>query len=292
MPLHWALYFSSYERLKHELGGCPHPGDTSFKAAVQTTVTSGAAAVAAAVLTDTMTNPLWVIRTRLMTQHVHLKAGQVQPPLLSGPVDALWRISRTEGVGALYRGLHASWMASMHVCVQFPVYELLRRSMLARRRRQRHPRQQRAYPAAPPPAPEQPPAPRRRALAPSPLRAQLVEASDEIVSHLPPDHLHWAELLVAASVSKLAASVASYPVELLRSHMQDTGLRLALPGQPSAFATAPPSMRATFSSIVATEGVWGLYAGFGANLLRVLPACCITMLAYENLARRLSLHGW
>lgn len=54
-----------------------------------------------------VTNPLWVIKTRLQTQHMALEAkrvlGKGAAPLYKGTLDALLRILREEGVAGLYR---------------------------------------------------------------------------------------------------------------------------------------------------------------------------------------------
>lgn len=61
----------------------------------------------AGIATMTVTNPLWVIKTRLQTQHMGLQAqrvvGSELAPLYTGTVNAFLRISREEGLAGLYR---------------------------------------------------------------------------------------------------------------------------------------------------------------------------------------------
>lgn len=51
-----------------------------------------------------ITNPLWVIKTRLQTQNMGIRMGASgNPALYRGTLDALLRIAREEGVVGLYR---------------------------------------------------------------------------------------------------------------------------------------------------------------------------------------------
>lgn len=53
-----------------------------------------------------VTNPLWVIKTRLQTQHMRIQTkslGKAASPLYTGTLNAFLRISREEGFRGLYR---------------------------------------------------------------------------------------------------------------------------------------------------------------------------------------------
>ena len=62
------------------------------------------AAAGAGVGTLAFTNPLWVVKTRLQTQHMGLSIGSAATrPMYTGTFNALYTIARTEGIAGLYR---------------------------------------------------------------------------------------------------------------------------------------------------------------------------------------------
>jgi len=76
-------------------------------------------AMAAGATSTFCTNPLWVIKTRFMTQ----SPDEVR---YRHTLDAARTIYRTEGIRAFYRGLLPSLLGISHVAIQFPLYEELR----------------------------------------------------------------------------------------------------------------------------------------------------------------------
>ncbi|KAI0662045.1 mitochondrial carrier [Cubamyces menziesii] len=130
----WAIYFAVYDGIKRHFGERP-PGEVDairhvYPAAqvkgyqplarehpwtlhIMSAMTAGA--------TSTIcTNPLWVIKTRFMTQ----PRNEVR---YKHTLDAALTIYRTEGIRAFFRGLLPSLLGITHVAVQFPLYEHLKR---------------------------------------------------------------------------------------------------------------------------------------------------------------------
>ncbi|CAM6104637.1 unnamed protein product [Calypogeia fissa] len=83
-----------------------------------------------------------------------------------------------------------------------------------------------------------------------------------------PDHLSAVAHLTAGAVAGTAASLIRVPTEVVKQRMQTL-----------QFASAPSAVR----MIVANEGFSGLYAGFGAFLLRDLPFDAIQFCIYEQI---------
>ncbi|KIY99796.1 putative carrier protein [Monoraphidium neglectum] len=115
----WAVYFSVYGRLKTVLT------TRQGQQVAATPAIHMAAAAGAGVATLLITNPLWVIKTRMQTQHMNISYGrgrQVRTEYKS-TFDALRRITREEGMRGLYSGLAPSMAGICHVAIQFPLYE-------------------------------------------------------------------------------------------------------------------------------------------------------------------------
>jgi solute carrier family 25 folate transporter 32 len=115
VPFFWGIYFPCYNYAKMFLAArCEH----------KPLVHMGAA-VCGGLITDVATNPLWVVRTRLVSQHLHVKyKGAV--PLYTGTFQTMRLVVQQEGVRGLYKGLTASFLGLSHVAVQFPLYEAMK----------------------------------------------------------------------------------------------------------------------------------------------------------------------
>eukprot|EP00878_Enallax_costatus_P018767 GHUV01019776.1.p1 GENE.GHUV01019776.1~~GHUV01019776.1.p1 ORF type:complete len:339 (+),score=48.81 GHUV01019776.1:260-1276(+) len=81
---------------------------------------------------------------------------------------------------------------------------------------------------------------------------------------------HWLGPVVAGAAAGAAASLTRVPTEVIKQRLQTR-----------EFAGAMSAIR----NIVAKEGVRGLYAGYGAFMLRDLPFDAIEFVAYEQLRK-------
>lgn len=87
------------------------------------------------------------------------------------------------------------------------------------------------------------------------------------------------DILIASSISKIAASAVFYPHEVVRTRIQVD--RSVITNGSSELARVGQ----LFKEILKRDGVKGLYTGFAANLVRTVPACMLTFTSYE-LAKR------
>ncbi len=257
-----------------------------------TSVTAGACSTI-------VTNPIWVIKTRLMSQASSMSAGHGNgdgraPWHYRSTWDAARKMYATEGLASFYSGLSPALLGLTHVAVQFPLYEYLK------------------------------------------FRFTGLEMGQERKDGAS----QWLGISVATVLSKICASTATYPHEVLRTRLQtqqrsiNFGVhstsaphlggraRLAYqppngrpPGFPSSAAattTAAPSRSPSSSSpstqpsatpssgatngyneprykgilptirtILREEGWRAFYVGMGTNMIRAVPAAVTTILTYE-----------
>ncbi|RDA83319.1 hypothetical protein CP532_6547 [Ophiocordyceps camponoti-leonardi (nom. inval.)] len=118
----WATFFSAKARGERLLAG-----PEGSPSAAETFVASAGAGMATAALT----NPVWVLKTRMLS--TDRGAAGAYPSMAAGAV-AVWR---TEGWRGFYRGLAVSLLGVSHGAVQFAVYEPTKRMYLSRRKRRR-----------------------------------------------------------------------------------------------------------------------------------------------------------
>lgn len=82
------------------------------------------AAVAAGIATATLTNPIWVVKTRLQLDQLATVASATRR--YKNGFDCVRQILRQEGVGGLYRGLSASYLGSIETVIHLVLYERLK----------------------------------------------------------------------------------------------------------------------------------------------------------------------
>ncbi|XP_061920311.1 solute carrier family 25 member 32-like [Entelurus aequoreus] len=111
----WGLYFFFYEAIKAYV----KDGHQTELSATQHLVS----AAEAGILTLTLTNPIWVTKTRLVLQY----SSDPTRKQYKGMLDALVKIYRTEGVSGLYKGYVPGLFGTSHGALQFMAYEQLKR---------------------------------------------------------------------------------------------------------------------------------------------------------------------
>ncbi|CAI9096148.1 OLC1v1032231C2 [Oldenlandia corymbosa var. corymbosa] len=92
------------------------------------------------------------------------------------------------------------------------------------------------------------------------------------------DQLNTGEVAIASSVSKVLASVMTYPHEVVRSRLQEQGQLK----NPEIYYSGVIDC---IKKILGREGFRGFYRGCATNLLRTTPSAVITFTTYEMIHR-------
>lgn len=219
------------------------------------------ASVTAGACSTLATNPIWVIKTRLMSQVSARASEEHRPPWhYKNTFDAFRKMYVNEGWRAFYSGLTPALLGLTHVAIQFPLYEYFKTQFTG-----------------------------------------LEMGSSD-------NQLHWAGILGATILSKICATSATYPHEVLRTRLQtqqrtlpsasheDVAFRGSHRG-PEYLTRGPgtassdgminiPRYRGilrTCTTIVQEEGWRAFYNGMGTNMIRAVPAAVTTMMTYETL---------
>jgi solute carrier family 25 folate transporter 32 len=118
----WALYFMFYGNVKDLIRAGRSRTNPSTKLGKQELSSSDyfVASGVAGVLTAVLTNPIWVIKTRM------LSTARSAPGAYKSTVQGALSLYREEGVRGFYRGLIPSLFGVSHGAIQFMAYEQLK----------------------------------------------------------------------------------------------------------------------------------------------------------------------
>jgi solute carrier family 25 protein 33/36 len=219
-------------------------------------------ATSAGVATSTLTNPIWLVKTRMQLQKDDIKkpikydsvvsGGAVmmkrrqahgmatmiaQQPQYKNSLDCAIKVIRQEGVGGLFRGLGASYLGTIEGSLQWILYEQLKKT-----------------------------AHRYRG-----LREDEPQGATGMVDNL-----------VVAGTAKFFAALSTYPHEVIRTRLR----QVTLTTNPiTGLTTGEPVYKGigdVLRTVMRMEGVLAFYGGLGAHLLRTVPNAAIMFFCYES----------
>ncbi|KAH9857287.1 mitochondrial carrier [Lenzites betulinus] len=84
------------------------------------------AAAIAGIATGTVTNPIWVVKTRLQLDAHRPTPAHSARPAFGGSLSMIQKILREEGVRGFYKGLSASYLGVTEGTIQWVLYERLK----------------------------------------------------------------------------------------------------------------------------------------------------------------------
>ena len=119
-----SAYFYAYQRMKSFLDPTLPEGSPP---------NAMVAGFMAGIVGNTLTNPIWMVRTRMQLLVDHT-AGQRQ---YSGYGDVIKSIFKEEGIAGFYKGISASYWGCAEGALQFIIYEQLKTRLITRQNRKR-----------------------------------------------------------------------------------------------------------------------------------------------------------
>ena len=116
----WGVFLFLYEKFKSELLARQEGDSLKLQHQILSASLSG-------VITLTLANPIWVVKTRMILQaSTVIEARSSQSYYYRGVMDGLSEIWRKEGVRGLYRGYFAGVLGVSHGVVQIVSYDRLK----------------------------------------------------------------------------------------------------------------------------------------------------------------------
>lgn len=203
-----------------------------------------ASAATAGAVTTTLTNPIWLVKTRMQIQDAALvtaaKTGGGAPNFYySSSLDAFKQIYAKEGLKGFMKGLSASYLGISEGVLNIMLFE--QGKLFA------------VY-----------------------VKTGLQAAQVRTAS----DHLSPLEMFIIGAFARLIATTTTYPHEVLRTRLRE---------QTSSGSTAKyRGLAHAARTIVAEEGLRGMYRGMVPHVVRVVPSSAIMFTTYESVVKLLN----
>ncbi|XP_039388182.1 solute carrier family 25 member 33-like isoform X1 [Mauremys reevesii] len=238
-----AIYFAAYAGAKEKLNVVFVP--ESKKVHVLSAVCAG-------VTSATLTNPIWLVKTRMQLE------ARAREEKHSNALQCAIRVYRTEGLWGFYRGISASYAGVSETVIHFVIYEALKQQLRE----------------------QQPFLPTAFALAPNSrdffglmAAAAISKTCASCIAYPhgeqlhPPLHHPPAGRGLAWRVTLLTSHPFVFP-EVVRTRLREEGSRYR-------------SFVQTLRLVVQEEGPLALYRGLLAQMMRQIPNTAIMMATYE-----------
>ena len=261
----WAVYMYAYNRCKTALADRRVEGTRLYLMA----------ATVAGAITTLLLHPVFTIKTRLQLQlrtdgpsSATLPSGLVPTAKrdnYASSLHAVRRMVEEEGMLSLYRGLGPSMLLVSHGSIQFLAYEHAKQHLASRRT-------QAAQLASAKPRCDQYGHVIRDPVVVAPAGSGMPSTEPPLGAY---------DLLLASTGSKVCATLATYPYQVVRSCMQQ---RAVVGGDAILYVNTSEVV----SHVWRMDGLAGFYRGIWPHILRSTPQATITLMVYEYCQRSLA----
>ncbi|KAJ6238753.1 nicotinamide adenine dinucleotide transporter 1-related [Anaeramoeba flamelloides] len=207
-------------------------------------------AISSGAVSELVSSPFWVAKVRMQAQ-----SGYGSEKIYTTTSQTLARIYQEEGLKALFSGLGASLIGLSGIAVYYPTYEKLKSVFRSRIKYKKALMKK-----------------NKNNLGVNFKKAEQDE-EEEYEEEVKLGLLH---LFIASSLAKGISSVVDYPSQVVRTQVQ------------SNTSNKKKKYFDVVKEIYSKSGISGLYAGFGTNLIKVIPSTAISFTAYEFLTNYLT----
>ncbi|KAJ5373407.1 Mitochondrial carrier protein [Penicillium concentricum] len=254
----WAVYLAVYDRTREYF----------YDQTGSWWLSRGYASITAGACSTIVTNPIWVIKTRLMSQSLKQNSEGVRAPWqYSGTWDAARKMYQIEGIRSFYSGLTPALLGLTHVAIQFPLYEYLKMALTG-------------YGIG-----EHPDTGSSHWMGIS-LATFLSKVCASTVTY-PHEVLRTRLQTQQRTIPAQSHEEIAFRGGLKHPHDRGrSGGISSSDGMPSR--PRYNGMVRTFQTILKEEGWRAFYSGIGVNLFRAVPAAMTTMLTYEYLRKQIN----
>lgn len=213
-----------------------------------TTLVHALSAATAGVVTGTVTNPIWLVKTRLQLDKSRVgRNGSTDMRKYRNSIDCVRQVVQQEGIRGLYRGLAASYLGVAETVLHLVTYEKMKDGFLKPKDHQSEAKPSRLFEGAI----------SSSAAGLSKLLAVLVAYPHEVTPLLRVSSCRFSNLLFQVIRTRLRQA------PMANGRQKYTGLIQCL------------------RLIYKEEGIAAVYGGLTAHLLRTVPAAAITLGTYE-----------
>uniref|UniRef100_A0A7S1ZHN0 Mitochondrial carrier protein n=1 Tax=Ditylum brightwellii TaxID=49249 RepID=A0A7S1ZHN0_9STRA len=264
----WGGYFFFYEGIKTKMIMMSLSEQQKNNNKKLSHVENFTAACASGIIMVFLTNPLWLIKTRMQLQMKRIQSSSSSTHtttmihnlgvMTKRPYVNLWdagfTIVREEGVSALYKGVVPALLLVSHGGVQFVSYEYLK-GRFGNKSRYSLPKVENGGEKK------------------KKKKIGLLQRLEDSFGYL-----------TMGAASKIIASTTTYPLQVIKSRLQQRSemIELTEAGDLSVVHRQYKGLMDCMTKIWQKEGITGFFKGNIPNAIRVAPSAAITFVVYEG----------
>ncbi|KAJ5608267.1 hypothetical protein N7537_004886 [Penicillium hordei] len=254
----WAVYLAVYDRTREYF----------YDQTGSWWLSRGYASITAGACSTVVTNPIWVIKTRLMSQSLKQNSEGVRAPWqYSGTWDAARKMYQIEGLRSFYSGLTPALLGLTHVAIQFPLYEYLKMALTGYGIGE-HPDTGSSH---------------WMGISVATFLSKICASTVTYPHEVLRTRLQTQQRTIPAQSHEEIAFRGGLKHPHDRGRSGGISSSDGMPSRPRY-----NGMVRTFQTILKEEGWRVFYSGIGVNLFRAVPAAMTTMLTYEYLRKQIN----